>query len=76
MKWPWVEHQSSAWPSLGDAGDAGVRLDVALVHRLGVNVALDDDVGLGEAGREVACANSMRLATLDGLRRRRLDAAR
>ena len=42
---------------LADARDAGVRLDVALVHHRRAELALDDDVGLGEAlgrGRRAA----------------------
>ena len=39
---------------LGDAGDAGVGLDVALVHGLGLVLALEDDVGLAEPGVRVA----------------------
>ena len=39
---------------LGDAGQGGVRLDVALVDRRGLELALDDDVGLLEAGLDVA----------------------
>ena len=53
MNWPWLLLQIVALPS-GDADEAGVRLDVALVHRLGPEAALDDDLGLGEAGLDVA----------------------
>ena len=44
-----------------------MRLDIALVHRGGLEFLLDDDVGLGEAGIEVADLNSSRFETLDGL---------
>ena len=39
---------------LGEIGDAGLGLDIALVHGLGVEFALDDDVGLGEPGIDIA----------------------
>src|SRR5262249_47019098 len=39
---------------LGHAGQRGVRLDVALVHRRRLELALDDDVRLLEAGLDVA----------------------
>jgi hypothetical protein len=39
---------------LGHRGQRGVRLDVALVDRRRLELALDDDVGLGEAGLDVA----------------------
>ena len=39
---------------LRHARHAGVRLDVALVHRLGRERALDDEIGLLEAGGDVA----------------------
>ena len=38
----------------GGIGDAGVRLDVALVNRLGGELVLDDSVGFGETGVGVA----------------------
>src|SRR5205085_8641521 len=37
-----------------DADEAGMRLDIALVHRARIERALDDDVGLLEALGEVA----------------------
>jgi hypothetical protein len=39
---------------LVDAHEAGMRLDVALVHRLGLEAALDDDFGRSEPGLDVA----------------------
>ena len=39
---------------LGNAGDAGMGLDIALVHGLGLERALDDQVGGGEALVDVA----------------------
>ncbi len=39
---------------LGIAGDAGLGLDIALVHGLGLEVVLDDDVGLLEALLNIA----------------------
>ena len=53
MNWPWVELQIVALPS-ADADQAGMRLDIALVHGLGLEAALDDHVGLLEAGLDVA----------------------
>ena len=46
-------------PDLGlpvgiDAHAAGMRLDIALMHRGGLELLLDDHVGLGEAGIEIA----------------------
>ena len=43
-----------------------MRLDIALMRRLGLELALDDDVGLGEAGLDVAMAELAAPATLDG----------
>ena len=62
-----VQHHSSIWPSSVRRGDAALRLDIALVHRLGVELALDDHVGLGEAGLDVADAELERSTTLVGL---------
>ena len=61
---------------LRHAGDAGVRLDVALVHGLGGELALDDDVGLLEAGRDVAQHELDALGDVGGRLGRRLDAGR
>src|SRR5438034_24192 len=46
-------------PDLGlpirvDPDAAGMRLDIALVHRRGFELLLDDDGGLGPAGIEIA----------------------
>ena len=43
-----------ARPSAADAHEARVRFDVALVHRLGPEVPLDDDIRLGESVVDVA----------------------
>ena len=51
-----------------------MRLDVALVHGLGVELALDHDVGLGEALLHVAERELDPLGDVRGLGRRRLDA--
>ena len=48
-----------------DAGEAGMRLDIALVRRLGLEAALDDDVGLPEALLEIAMAELVRAAMLE-----------
>ena len=53
-KAPCVLVQMVTWPSGVPAGGGGVGLDVALVHRAGRELALDDDIGLGEALFEVA----------------------
>ena len=46
-------------PDLGlavgfDAGDGGVRLDIGLVHRGSFEFLLDDEIGFGKAGVEIA----------------------
>ena len=51
-------------------GDAALRLDVALMHRLGVEFTLDDHVGLGEALRDVAHVEIELLDHVRGLARR------
>ena len=51
-----------------------MRLDVALVHGLGVEGALDHEIGLGEARRDVADRELDPLGDVGGLVRRRLDA--
>ena len=58
-----------------DAGDRGVRLDVGLVDRRGLELLLDDHVGLGKAGVEIADREFEPLGNVGGLGRRRLDAA-
>src|SRR5262249_32019437 len=50
----------------GGRGDAALRLDIALVHRLGVVFALDDDVGFRETLLDVADAE---IEPLDHVRR-------
>ncbi len=57
-----------------DVDDAGVRLDVALMHGLGLEVALDDDVGSGEAGIAVAELVLERAGDVGGGSRSRLGA--
>ena len=66
-------------PDLGDAAvgvvrDRGLRLDVALVRRLGAELALDDDVGLGETGVDVAELGGQHGREVRRLGRRRRDA--
>ena len=41
-------------PAFGIVGDAGLRFDIALVNRLGVEFPLDDDIGLGKALFDIA----------------------
>ena len=74
-KWPWLDDQISPWPSASTAGHAGVRLDIGLVHRRGLELLLDDHVGRGEAGVEVADLELQPLGDVGRLGRRRLDAA-
>jgi hypothetical protein len=57
-----------------DIGEAGVRLDIALVRRLGLEGALDDDVGLLEAGRDIAMAELVAAHDVGGLLGLRLHA--
>jgi hypothetical protein len=61
---------------LGHGGYAGVRLDVALVHRLGRERALYDEVRLLEAGLDVADSELDALGDVGGLLGRRLHAGR
>jgi hypothetical protein len=53
-----------------------MRLDVALVHRLGVELALNHDIGLGEAGGDVPERELDALGDVGRLRRPGLDADR
>ena len=67
-------------PDLGltvgvEAGDAGMRLDIGLVHRRGLELLVDDLVGLGKAGLRVADLELDPLRDVRRLGRRRLDAA-
>ena len=67
-------------PDLGlaiviEAGDAGMRLDIGLVHRRGLELLVDDLVGLGKACIRVADLELDPLRDIRGLGRRRLDAA-
>ena len=50
-----------------DRDQAGMRLDIALVHRLRREAALDDDLGLLEARRDVALLVLEAPAMFDGL---------
>ena len=54
MNWPWLDAQIVAAPSAADRADAGMRLQIGLVHRLGRVAPLDNDVGQAEAGLAVA----------------------
>ena len=51
-----------------------MRLDIALVHRLGRVAPLDDDIGLGEPGLDIALGEADHLGDVGGLGRLRLDA--
>ncbi len=57
----------------GDTRDAGVRFDIALVHRLGIELVLDDDVGRIEAFIEVAQFEFGAFSDVRARSRRRLD---
>ena len=57
-----------------DAREARVRFDVALVRLFGLVAALDDDVGLREAGLDVAVSELGFLRDVRRLRRLRFDA--
>jgi hypothetical protein len=61
---------------LGHGGQRRVRLDVALVDRCGLELALDDDIGLGEAGLDVAQRDLDALGDVRGLVGLGLDADR
>ena len=65
-----VQHHSSIWPSSVRGRDAALRLDIALVHRLGVVFVLDDDVGLGKTLLDVAHGEIEPLDHVGGLGRR------
>ena len=57
------------------ARQAGVRLDIALVHRGGLELLLDHHIGRGKAGVDVAGLELQPLRDVGGLGRRRFDAA-
>ena len=59
---------------LGDIGKAGVRFDIALMNGLGLELALDDDVRLGEALFDVAELEFDTLGDVGGRVRRRVNA--
>ena len=67
MNWPWLELQIVVCPSALTETDAGMRLDIALVHRLCRVAPLDDDFGLGEPGLDIALGEADHLGTFDGL---------
>ena len=54
MKWPWLEAWMVICPSGGIGREAGMRLDIGLMHRLRGVAAFDDDLGVLEAGLGVA----------------------
>ena len=56
-----------------DIGEAGMRLDIALMGLLGLEGALDDDIGLLEALFDIAMAEFRALGDIGGLRRLGLD---
>ncbi len=56
-----------------DRNDTGMRLDIALVHRLCRVAPLDDDVGLAEPGLDVALGKAHHLGDVGGLGRLGVD---
>ena len=54
--------------------DAGMRLDIGLMHRLGRIAPLDDDIRLAESGRDVALRKGHPLGDVRRLFRLGLDA--
>ena len=57
----------------GRRHDAGMRLDIGLMHRLVRIAPLDDDVGVAEPGLDVALGKGDLLGDVRGLRRHRID---
>ncbi len=53
-----------------------MRLNVALMHRSGLELLLDDDIGLGKPGFEIADLEFQLLGDVGRLGRHRFDAAR
>ena len=51
-----------------------MRLDIALVHRLGRIAPLDDDFGFAEPGLDIALGEANHLGDVRGLGRLRVDA--
>ena len=54
--------------------DAGMRLDIGLMHRLGRIAALDDDIGVAKPGRDVALGKADLFGDVRRMRRLRVDA--
>ena len=61
---------------LAHAGDTGMRLNVALMYRFGVELALDDDVGLRKPGVHIAVTELHPLGDVGRFFRHRLDPSR
>src|SRR5437762_10541921 len=57
---------------IADRDDAGMRLDIALMHGLACIAALDRDFGFLPAGREVAFGKGDALCDIGGGRRLRI----
>ena len=57
-----------------DRNHAGMRLDIALVHRLGRVAPLDDDFGFAEPGLDIALGEAHHLRNVGGLGRLGVDA--
>ena len=76
MNWPWLELQIVHLPVGGDRDDAGMRLDIGLVHRLAGIAALDRDLGFLPALREIALHEGDALGDVRRRARLRIDALR
>ncbi len=62
-----------ALPVGGERDDAGVRLDIGLMHGLARIAALDDDIGVAEAGIDIALGKADPLGDVRGMGRLRVD---
>ena len=68
MNWPWLELQIVHWPSAATEHDAGMRLDIGLVHRLGrVAAARSMTSASLKPASTSPLAKVTRLAMFDGL---------
>ncbi len=70
MNWPWLLLTDMRLPVVRGGGDAGMRLDIALMHRLGGVFPFHDNIGFREALRHVAERELDLLGDVRGFRRR------
>ena len=75
MKWPWLELQNLALAVGAETRHAGLRLDIGLVHRRGLERHFDDLVGSGEPCVNIADLELDALGDIGGRGRWRRDAA-